>query len=104
MNNHYRILIKGKNPSYFLSLLISMHISIYHKEESPTGLILEINEKDYQKITAIKTSYKIIVLNCYGFLKLQYLFSKYFVFLFGLIFFFIILFSPIFLKLYFKNA
>ena len=92
MNNHYRILIKGKNPSYFLSLLISMHISIYHKEESPTGLILEINEKDYQKITAIKTSYKIIVLNRYGFLKLQYLFSKYFVFLFGLIFFFIILF------------
>ena len=80
MNNHYRILIKGKNPSYFLSLLISMHISIYHKEESPTGLILEINEKDYQKITAIKTSYKIIVLNRYGFLKLQYLFSKYFVF------------------------
>ena len=78
MNNHYRILIKGKNPSYFLSLLISMHISIYHKEESPTGLILEINEKDYQKITAIKTSYKIIVLNRYGLLKLQNLFSKYF--------------------------
>lgn len=92
MNNHYRILIQGKNLSYFLSLLISMHISIYQKEESSYGLILEINEKDYQKITAIKTSYKIIVLNRYGFLKLRYLFSKYFIFLLGLIFFFIILF------------
>lgn len=92
MNNRYRILIQGKNPSYFLSLLISMHISIYRREESSLGLILEVNEDDYKKIMSIKTSYKISILNRYGFLKLRYLFSKYFIFLLGLIFFFGILF------------
>lgn len=92
MNNRYRILIQGKNPSYFLSLLISMHISIYRREESSLGLILEVSEADYKKIMGIKTSYKISILNCYGFLKLRYLFSKYFIFLLGLIFFFGVLF------------
>ncbi len=92
MNNHYRILIRGKNPSYFLSLLISMHISIYHREDCSSGLILEVDENDYNKIVNIKTSYKVIVLNRYGFLKLRYLYSKYFIFLLGLIFFFGILF------------
>lgn len=93
MNNHYRILIQGKNPSYFLSLLISKHISIYCREETSIGLILEINAADYQKIMDIKTSYRITILNRYGFLKLQYLFSKYFIFLLGLIFFFAALFA-----------
>lgn len=92
MNNRYRILIQGKNLSYFLSLLIGMHISIYDREESSSGLILEISQEDYQKIIDIKTSYKITVLNRYGFLKLQYLCSKYFIFLLGLIFFFAVLF------------
>lgn len=93
MNNHYRILIQGKNLSYFLSLLISKHISIYCREETSIGLILEINAADYQKIMDIKTSYRITILNRYGFLKLQYLFSKYFIFLLGLIFFFAVLFA-----------
>ena len=92
MNNRYRILIQGKNLSYFLSLLVSKHIFIYHREESLDGLILEVSCEDYRKIMDIKTSYKITILNRFGFLKLQYLFSKYFIFLLGLIFFFSFLF------------
>ena len=67
--------------------MISKHISIYCREETSIGLILEINAADYQKIMDIKTSYRITILNRYGFLKLQYLFSKYFIFLLGGIFF-----------------
>ena len=92
MNNHYRILIQGKNLSYFLSMLISKKISIYRRENSDSGLILEVSQEDYQKIMDIKTSYKITVLNRYGLLKLQYLFCKYFIFLLGLVFFFGVLF------------
>lgn len=92
MNNRYRLLIQGKNTRYFLSLLISMHILIYTQEKSLTGLILEVSEDDYKKIMNIKTSYKITVLNRYGFLKLRYLLSKYFLFLLGFLWFFSVLF------------
>ena len=58
MNNRYRILIQGKNPRYFLSMLIHMHISIYQKEENSLGIILVVNASDYQKIMDINPSYK----------------------------------------------
>lgn len=92
MNNRYRILIRGKTPTYFLSMLIHMHISIYQKEESPLGIILVVSASDYQKIMDIKTSCQIIVLNRYGLLKIKYLIYKYRVFLVGLLFFFGVLF------------
>ena len=92
MNNRYRILIQGKNPRYFLSMLIHMHISIYQKEENSLGIILVVNASDYQKIMDIKTSYQITVLNRYGLLKVKYLIHKYFIFLAGLFFFFGVLF------------
>ena len=80
MNNRYRILIQGKNPNYFLRFLVGMHISIYKKEDSPSGIILVVSEDDYKKIKEIKTSYKITVLNRYGLLKIKYLARKYFLF------------------------
>ena len=87
MNNRYRILIQGKNTQYFLSLLISMHILIYQKEENSLGLILVVNEKDFERIKEIKTSYRITVLNRYGLVKLKYLAHKYFIFLLGILLF-----------------
>ena len=92
MNNCYRILIQGKNTSYFLFMLIQMHIAIYDREDTSNGLILVVSKDDYQKIMDIKTSYKITVLNRYGFLKIQYLFYKYFVFFIGFLFFLFLIF------------
>ena len=92
MNNRYRILIQGKNPDYFLRFLVGMHISIYKKEDSPSGIILVVSEDDYKKIKEIKTSYKITVLNRYGLLKIKYLARKYFLFLLGILLFLGVLF------------
>ena len=92
MNSRYRILIQGKNPRYFLSLLIREHIKIYKKEESSLGMIVHVDNDGYQKIQDIKTSYSITVLNRFGLAKIQYLFHKYFVFLLSLFLFFGVLF------------
>lgn len=92
MNSRYKILIKGKNPDYFVTLLIQKHILIYHLEKTQLGTILIVSDSDYQKIMDIKTSYEIVVLNCYGLAKVQYLFHKYFIFLLGIIFFLFVVF------------
>ena len=92
MNSRYRILIQGKNPRYFLSLLIREHIKIYKKEESSLGMVVHVDNDGYQKIQDIKTSYSITVLNRFGLAKIQYLFHKYFVFLLSLFLFFGVLF------------
>ena len=87
MNSRYRILIQGKNVSYFVSLLIGKHVSIYQKEEVPSGVILLVDAEGWKIIQEIKTSYSITILNCYGIAKIQYLVHKYFVFLLGIVFF-----------------
>ena len=87
MNSLYRILIQGKNVSYFVSLLIGKHISIYQKEEVPSGVILLVDAEGWKIIQEIKTSYFITILNRYGIAKIQYLVHKYFVFLLGIVFF-----------------
>lgn len=92
MISKYKILIAGKNPKYFVSLLIRKHISIYLMEESSEGIIILVDQDGYQKIKKIKTSYSITVLNRYGIAKVKYLFQKYFIFILGLILFFSILF------------
>ena len=92
MNSRYRILIQGKNVSYFVSLLIGKHVSIYQKEEVPSGVILLVDAEGWKIIQEIKTSYFITILNRYGIAKIQYLVHKYFVFLLGIVFFLGILF------------
>ena len=87
MNSRYRILIQGKNVSYFVSLLIGKHVSIYQKEEVPSGVILLVDAEGWKIIQEIKTSYFITILNRYGIAKIQYLVHKYFVFLLGIVFF-----------------
>ena len=92
MNSRYRILIQGKNVSYFVSLLIGKHVSIYQKEAVPSGVILLVDAEGWKIIQEIKTSYSITILNRYGIAKIQYLVHKYFVFLLGIVFFFGIIF------------
>ena len=92
MISKYKVLVQGKNLSYFLSLVISKHIVLYDLNQSHDRVIFVVDEKGYQKLLDIKTSCSITVLNCYGIAKIIYLVKKYFVFLLGLLFFFLILF------------
>lgn len=92
MISKYKVLVQGKNLSYFLSLVISKHIVLYDLNQSHDRVIFVVDEKGYQKLLDIKTSCSITVLNRYGIAKIIYLVKKYFVFLLGLLFFFLVLF------------
>ena len=92
MISKYKVLVQGKNLSYFLSLVISKHIVLYDLDQSHDRVIFVVDEKGYQKLLDIKTSCSITVLNRYGIAKVIYLVKKYFVFLLGLLFFFLVLF------------
>ena len=92
MISKYKVLVQGKNLSYFLSLVISKHIVLYDLDQAHDRVIFVVDEKGYQKLLDIKTSCSITVLNRYGIAKVIYLVKKYFVFLLGLLFFFLVLF------------
>ena len=78
MYSRLKIEILGNNPDYFLKKLISEKINIYHLEREFKRLILIIDYSDYQKIKDIKTTYKINIINRYGFNKLEYYFKKFY--------------------------
>ena len=67
MMNKYRISISGKNCDYFLNLLIQKNITIYSLKKDINNLIIDVSLEDYKKIKKIKTSYKIKVLDIYGY-------------------------------------
>ena len=77
----YRLIIKGKNPDYFLRKVIDRKISIYDLSKSHNELFLTVDSKGYKKIKKIRTSYEIIVLDVTGILKLKEVFNKYFFFI-----------------------
>ncbi len=81
MNNKYLIKITGKNTTYFLKELIKRHINIYDLKQSFKEMYLIIDTKDYDKITSIKTSYKIEIVNRIGINKYLYLFKKNIIFI-----------------------
>ena len=67
MKTKYRIKISGKNCDYFLNLLIQKNISIYSFEKDNSNYIIVVSSDDYKKIRKIRTTYKIEVLNIYGY-------------------------------------
>lgn len=77
----YRLIIKGKNPDYFLRKVIDRKINIYDLSKSHNELFLTVDSKGYKKIKKIRTSYEIIVLDVTGILKLKEVFNKYFFFI-----------------------
>ncbi len=81
MISRFKLLIKGRNPSYFIDKLIRQNISIYDLEKRGREIALIVNSDDYEKIKKIKTSYKIEVINRYGLAKVEYLVKKYSIFL-----------------------
>lgn len=77
----YRLIIKGKNPDYFLRKVIDRKINIYDLSKSHNELFLTVDPKGYKKIKKIRTSYEIIVSDVTGILKLKEVFNKYFFFI-----------------------
>ena len=83
MNNKYRIAIYGYNK-YLLDKLINNGIYLYDIEKTKNKLIIIVDEVGYKKIK--KKKYKIKVLNKYGKVKVKYLFYKYSLLIYVLLF------------------
>lgn len=86
MKSRYKLLIKGRNPNYFLDKIIRMNISIYDLEKKDNYIVIVVSEDGYQDINKLKTSYKIEVINRYGPAKIEYLSKKYLIFLVACLF------------------
>ncbi len=67
MKTKYRIRISGMNCDYFLNLLIQKDISIYSFEKVDKDYIIIVSYDDFKKIKKIRTTYKVEVLNVYGY-------------------------------------
>ena len=78
MYSRLKIEILGNNPDYFLKELINKKINIYHLEREFKRLVLVIDYTDYKKIKDIKTTYKINIINRYGFNKIEYYFKEFY--------------------------
>lgn len=82
-NSFYRVKITGHSPKIFLSKLIALGFSLEEVTIEKKNLIILINEADYQKLIDLKTTYKVEVLNRFGWAKYHYLLHKYALFLFA---------------------
>lgn len=80
MIKRYRLIVRGKNPSYFVKKLIRNRINIYDLVEKRKYIYVVVDEEGLEKVGKIKTSYKIDIVNRYGLAKIEYLFKKYLVF------------------------
>lgn len=66
MNNKIRLLIRGKNPNYFLKEIIHRRINLYDVSQKRKELEVTIDYRDYKAIKQMKTSYKIKIIKRYG--------------------------------------
>lgn len=86
MISRIQLKIIGKNPDYLLKEIIKKNINIYEIEKEKNILKIWIDNKDYEIIKKMKTTYKINIINRYGLVRLEYLLKKYcFLFIFFII-------------------
>lgn len=85
MISKYKIIVKGKNPDYFINQLIKNNISIYDLKKEYKKITIVISEEGLSKLKKIKTSYKYDIVDSYGIAKAKYLLKKYLFFLICLI-------------------
>ena len=78
MISRIQLKIIGKNPDYLLKEIIKKNINIYEIEKEKNILKIWIDNKDYEIIKKMKTTYKINIINRYGLVRLEYLLKKYF--------------------------
>lgn len=91
MIDRYKLLITGRNTSYFLKNLLRKNVQIYKIENTKDGIKIIVDKKDYKDIINMKTIYKIKVVNRYGIGKFKYLLTKYLIFIISLFISFILL-------------
>lgn len=77
MNNQIKLKITGKNPNNYLKELIRENINLYNIVINNNYLEIIINKKDYEKVIKIKTSYKIEIIDYYGYSKIKRFFKQY---------------------------
>jgi len=85
-NSYYKLEISGKDVKRFIRMLYKMNIYFIEIEFVNSACYVKVDLDNYKKITDIKTSYNISVVNIYGLKKFEYLLKKNFVFLSCLIF------------------
>lgn len=86
MTNKYKLVIKGKNPDYFIKKLIREKVNIYDLEKKQNKVYIVVDDTSFSIIKKMKTSYNIQVVNRFGFVKIIYLIKKYSVFLIFFVF------------------
>ena len=77
MNNQMKLKVTGKNPKNYLKELIRENINLYNITINNNYLEIIINQKDYEKVIKIKTSYKIEIIDYYGYSKIKYFLKQY---------------------------
>lgn len=80
INSKYKLKVTGKNPKNFIRFLHKLHIEMLSIQYNEDHCIILVDKENYEKICKMKTSYKIEVVNRYGFTKIKYLLKKYFLF------------------------
>ena len=85
--NKYKILIKGKNPEYFLNLLVKKGFEFTNVDKNYKELTLIVDEHNYKKLLSLKTSYKINILKLYGPIKYKNIIRKNIIFFIGIFLF-----------------
>ena len=92
MVNKYKLKISGKNTKRFIEYLIDEKISLYDVKIIDKDIIIIVDEKGYNDILNLKTSYKINLIDEYGVVRYHTFLRKYSVFLicifFGILFLF----------------
>ena len=77
MIKRYKIIVRGKNPDYFIKKLIRYNINIYDLVKDKQNIYVVVDEEGLALIKKIKTSYKVEIINRYGKAKWEYLLRKY---------------------------
>lgn len=77
MIKRYKIIVRGKNPDYFIKKLIRYNINIYDLVKDKKNIYVVVDEDGLALIKKIKTSYKVEIINRYGKAKWEYLLRKY---------------------------
>ena len=81
MKSKYKIKISGRNINYFLNTLISKGVFFELIDKDRKNLIILVDEGNYTIIKNIKTSYKISIINFYGFNHIKSIFKQYYSFI-----------------------
>ncbi len=82
---YYLIKITGKDPRRFLQNLYKMHITLENIELHKDCCFVKVSEAGFKKISKIKTSYQIEVVDRFSLAKIEYIVRKNYVFLLSII-------------------